>query len=399
MLDPIKELNFDIFSDEVRINPYPYYEALRTKRPIYWCEYNNAWIITRYNDALLLLNDPKVLHWGIKHPSPHHNNYFSQVLSKWFFAMDPRNRSSLRLYVAPLFTPNFLIPICEPLHKLAETILDDAELNGGIDVINDYAGPIVTTALRGLIGIPDDCADEFHRLVRGMIGQLFITVESSHISTDNIQAMELITFLRHLIDSNYNTKNNLIASLRKAQNDSCDISNDELIAFLALFLFAGYENMMNFLGNATCSLVAFPDQLTLLRQNAEITPTAVEELLRFDSPIQFMTVEMREEITLSGKTITRNQPILISIGSANRDSEHFADADILNLTRTHNDHLCFGRGPLTCIGARLARLESQIAIRSLARRMRRPSIQDPIRLRRDPNVLRGFDCLFLSFDG
>jgi cytochrome P450 len=144
------------------------------------------------------------------------------------------------------------------------------------------------------------------------------------------------------------------------------------------------------------ALVSAPDQLDLLRANPALIPDAVEELLRFDSPVQFMMLGLGEEVAVQGTTIPRGQPVLVGIGSANRDPARFVDPDRLDVTRSPNPHLSFGHGALKCIGAALARLEAGIAVGAVARHTRRPSIVGTPRRREGPPVLRGFESLVLA---
>jgi cytochrome P450 len=173
----------------------------------------------------------------------------------------------------------------------------------------------------------------------------------------------------------------------------------EALAFLLLFLFAGHENMMNFVGNAAYALIESPDQLELLRRTPALAGTAVNEILRFESPVQFLSISLAEAVTLGEWRIAAGDTVLVCIGSANRDEARFADPDRLDLTREDCAHLGFGFGPFTCIGAALARLQGEIAIAVLAPHMCRPSIRGRLQLRHSPPVLRGFVSLDMVLDG
>lgn len=395
-----EQLDLDLFSGEVRLNPYPHYRRLRTEAPVYWSPRNGTWVISRYHDAVRMLCDPGVCHWAVGAESPRGSNHFSRILSKWMTMMDPRTHSRLRKLTAPVFTRRSLSEISTHLQRVADRILDDAERTGALDVVGDFAEPVALAAIARVIGIPDGQVAEFRRLARGLIGQLFVTVESTHSPMDNPRASELVEFLRGLLArQGEKPANTLVAAMCEVQREDDTLDDDEILAFLILFLFAGQENMMNFIGNAAYALIESPRQLELLREDAALLPAAIEELLRFESPVQFMTVSVMDDVSLRGATIPCEDPVLICIGSANRDDERFTDPEQLDITRSDKGHLSFGHGPLKCIGATLARLEGRVLIGSLAQRIHRPTIRGPLRLRRNPPVLRGFESLVLAFDG
>jgi len=394
-----QQLDLDLFSAKVRENPYPFYQRLRTEKSLFWNAPNGAWVITRYHDAVQLLTHPQIHHWAVSASSVETPQHFPRILAKWMTMMDPRTHSCLRRLTAPIFTQKMLDGMSAYLRPLAEQILDDAQHQGMLDVVNDFADPIALAAIVRLFGIADTQANQFRHLARGMIGKLFVAVESTQSPAGSGQAADLIEFLAQLLaEKEDNPPNTLISALQAAQREDTTLTDEELVAFLILFLFAGQENIMNFIGNATYALVTEPEQLSRLREDAALLPNAIDELLRFESPIQFMTVVAMDDISIQGITIPRGDQVLICIGSANRDEARFVHAERLDITRTDKGHLSFGRGPLTCIGSILARLEGGIAIGSLVRRMRHPSLQGPLRLRRDPPVLRGFTSLKLTFD-
>lgn len=394
-----QQLDLDLFSTEVRKNPYPFYQRLRTEKSLFWNPPNGAWVVTRYRDAVQLLTHPQIHHWAVSASSLETPHHFPRILAKWMTMMDPRTHSCLRRLTAPIFTQKALDGMSAYLQPLAEQILDDAQHQGMLDVVNDFADPIALAAIARLFGVADTQANEFRHLARGMIGQLFGAVEGTQAPAGSGQAADLIEFLAQLLAVKQdNPPDTLISALQAAQREDATLTNEEMVAFLILFLFAGQENIMNFIGNATYALVAEPEQLSRLREDTALLPNAVEELLRYESPIQFMTVVAMDDISIQGITIPRGDQVLICIGSANRDEARFAHAERLDITRTDKGHLSLGRGPLTCIGSILARLEGSIAIGSLVRRMLHPSLQYPLQLRRDPPVLRGFVSLKLTFD-
>jgi cytochrome P450 len=381
----------------VRADPYPYYRLLREKAPVLWSPQSGCWIVSRYDDGVRLLGDPRVCHWAVSDEPRSGPEYFPQLLARWLTSMDPRTGARLRKLTTPVFLRPSLDTLGDRIHDLADRILDEAKARGALEVVEDLAGPIALATMANVMGVPDERAPEFKRLANGVVSNLVLAVEAVRRPRDPGQASTLVDFLRSLLDeARPGAPTTLVGAMREMRREDHTVDEDELVAFLLLFLFAGRENMMNFIGNAIHALVCAPDQLDLLRNAPALVPGAVEELLRFDSPVQFMMLKLNGDFAIRGTTIPRGQPVLLGIGSANRDEARFVDPDRLDVTRAANPHLSFGHGALKCVGAALARLEAGAAIGALARRTRRPAILGRPRLRTSPPVLRGFESLILA---
>ena len=378
----------DLFSAEVRRDPYPWYRRLRQEAPLYRSRRHDAWIVSRHDDAVALLTHPAVRHWA----EGAGDSGFAGIVARWMSMLDPRQQRQMRRLVAPIFAPRALEGLQAELAALAELLLDAAAPTGHIDVVGAYAEPIALAALARITGIPRQRALAFHQSMRGMAGRLLAAVGAP----DGTEAT-CIGLLHDLLSGPEPPPDSLLGVLHVLLRDGEVRDDAEAVAFLLLFLFAGHENMMNFIGNAAFALVAAPDQLALLREKPTLAASAVEELMRFESPVQFMSISLGEPVQVRDKLIPPGETVLVGIGSANRDEARFAHADRLDIARQDRGQLGFGHGPFTCIGATLARLQGTIAIPALARRMHRPAILGPLRLRRDPPVLRGFVSLDLAF--
>jgi hypothetical protein len=385
----------DLFGDAVRCDPYPTYRRLLDEAPIYRSDRLGAWVVSRYGDGAFLLRHPAVRHWadGVAEDD------FGRTVARWMTMLDPRQHRALRHLVAPLFSRRAVDALRAELSMLADRLAEGAAEAGHIDVVNGYAEPIALAAIARVIGIPDETTEEFYRAARSLAGRLAAAVGMARTASGDGPDGAAINFLRDLLGRDGDAPaGTLLAVLSEVHRDGELEDAAEALAFLLLFLFAGHENMMNSIGNAAFALVEAPDQLALLRSRPALVRQAIDELMRFESPVQFMSISLAEPVAVGGREIGAGDAIFLCIGAANRDGAQFADPDRLDIAREHRAHLGFGAGPFTCIGAALARLQGEIAIAALARHMRRPSIDGPLRLRREPPVLRGFVSLDLVLD-
>jgi cytochrome P450 len=375
-------------------DPYPHYRTHRETRPVHWSSAAQAWYVMRYDDALGLLAHPRVCHWSVADDSDG-AGYLSRTVARWLTAMDPRSGARLRRLTADVFAPAAAEAVGGRLRAIAEQAFDDARNRGYLDVVAHLAGPITLAAMAEILGVPPARVREFECATNGVAGSLLQLVEAHGLPCSE-RGSELTAFLANLLaDTRPVPVPSLLYAMRQMRDTDPAVDEDELVAFLLLFLFAGQENMTNFIGNAIHALVRAPEELERLRQAPALIPSAVEELLRYDSPVQFMMVRVDGDVVVQGTTIPRRQPVLVGIGSANRDGARFVDPDRLDLTRSPNPHLSFGHGVLKCVGATLARLEASVAVGLLARRWQRPSILAHRRRATTP-VLRGFESLVLA---
>ena len=391
--EPIDET--DLFSDAVRCDPYPHYRRLRRDAPLYRSPRLDAWVVTSHRDATVVLTHPAGRHWA----GNADDDGFTRTVGRWMSMLDPRQQRRMRRLVGPIFTPRAIAGLRAELYALADRLLDDAAPSGGLDVVTGYAEPIALAGIARIIGVPAAQAPTFHATAPSLTGSLLAAIQTDGTATGDKAEPAGIELLSDLLAERGDPpSDSLLAVLRQLDRDGELRDQTEALAFLLLFLFAGHENMMNFIGNATYALVDAPDRLAELRRTSSLDASAVDELLRFDSPVQFMTVSLADAVTLRDQRIPVGETILVGIGAANRDEDRFPNPDRLDFTRQDRGHLTFGQGPFACIGAALARLEGEVALGALVRRMSRPAIRGPLRLRRDPPVLRGFVSLDLAFD-
>jgi cytochrome P450 PksS len=308
--------------------------------------------------------------------------------------LDAPDHTRLRALVHKAFTPRRIEQMEERIQKLAEELLEIVQGRGKMDLIRDYALPIPTTIIAEMLGVPVADRHRFQRWSR--------TIVASNPSGWGMlkaipNAMAFVRYIRKLIETRRaDPQDDLISALVQAEESGDQLSEDELLAMIFILLVAGHETTVNLIGNGMLALLEHPDQLEKLRDDPGLIQLAVEELLRYASPVETATERYaREDVTIAGVTIPRGAMVFAVIASANRDDRQFESPDSLDIARQPNRHLAFGQGAHYCVGAPLARLEGQIAIHTLLRRCKDVRLAAPpasLRWRRGL-TLRGLEAL------
>jgi cytochrome P450 len=372
---------------------------MRERDPVHWSSLG-AWIVTRYSDAQGLLHDSRLEHWKLDRDSLQREpRYFDHVLAAWLDLMDPRRHARLRADVSYILSPQAVAALRPEVEHLARRLLQQAEASGGLDAIGDFAEPLTLAVIGRLLGVPASDRERFKQLAHSMIGRLLGAIAlSDEAAPSDEAALNLSAYLRELVDSKRGEPGmDIVSAMLYAKRAGDDITVHDYAALAIFFLFAGHENMMNLIGNSVLALLGHPEQLAVLNAKPPLISGALEELLRYDSPVQMIRLTAAADVHLRDKTIRAGEAVLVCVGSANRDPERFAEPDRLDLVRSQNRHLSFGGGVLRCIGAPLARLEGQVAIAALAPRL--PFFQarlEAVTWRARPPVLRGPEALPLT---
>ena len=311
--------------------------------------------------------------------------------------LDPPDHTRLRTLVHKAFTPSLVAQMRERIQTLADELLTQIVHQGECDLIRDYALPLPMTIITEILGVPTRDRNKFHKWSKAVVSL------SSPTPTVRVipNVWMFLRYLRRFFERRRREpRDDLASALIRAEEAGDKLNRDELLAMVFLLLIAGHETTVNLIGNGMLALFEHPEAMNRLRQEPPRIKTAIEELLRYTSPV-FMSTERyaREDVTLHGITIPRGQMTLGVIGSANRDEKVFYNPDELDITREPNKHLSFGHGIHFCLGAPLARVEAEIAISTLLRRI--PELRlsvPPDTLRWRPSmILRGLDSLPISF--
>jgi cytochrome P450 len=368
----------DLTSPRFKANPYPLYARLRADSPVCPTRLPDgrvAWLVARYDDVAAALKDQRLAkdrrRVSMQHRVPF-ERFIGPMLRALQFNMldlDPPDHTRLRGLVHKAFTPRLIERLRERVQTLADRLLDDVAHSDRFDLVHGYALPIPATIIADLLGVPAADRGRFHRW-----SSRLVTITSGRDFLMAVPpALLFMRYLRRLFaQRRIEPRDDLITALVQAEEAGDHLSSDELLAMAFLLLVAGHETTVNLIANATLALLEQPDQLERLRREPELmqSATAVEELLRFTSPVQIATERYAvEEVELSGARIPYGALVLALIGSANHDEQQFTNPEKLDLSRSPNAHLAFGQGVHYCLGAPLARLEGQIAISTLIRRM------------------------------
>ena len=384
----------NIASPEHKANPFPFYARLRAESPVHRVVLPHkqpAWLVTRYDDVVRVLKDDRFAKSNSAANQPWVPG-FVKPLMRNMLDLDEPDHGRLRSLVSKAFTPGRVEQMRDRIQVLTADLLTAAAQRGQVDLIRDYALPIPTTIISELLGVPQEDQPKFHRWSKAIVSG----------NPSGWQMLKVIPyvwmflrFIRKLVRAKrVQPQNDLLTALVQAEEAGKQLSEDELVAMVFLLLVAGHETTVNLIGNGVLALLQNPDQLQRLRGDPSLVESAVEELLRYGSPLETATERYaREDVTIAGVTIPRGSLVFAVIASANRDEQHFTEPDRLDITREPNQHLSFGMGPHYCLGAPLARLEGQIAISTLLRRTTRLALANE-KLRWRPGlVLRGLESL------
>lgn len=367
-----------LFTPETLANPYPIYEYLRTTDPVHRDEADGRWIITRYADVVSVLRNPTASSargQALKVWLPPQFRQLAAMRDKSMINSDAPAHKRLRLLVSKAFTARAIEAMTGKIQNLVDGFLDEVQGHGRMDVIADLAYPLPVTVIAEMLGVPVEDRDRFKHwsdelsFIAGGAGSPAALRVADYRRVARSMT-ELTAYLDRIVaERRVHPRNDLLSALAQAEEAGDRLSTDELYANAVLLLVAGNETTTNLIGNGTLALLRHPDQLARLKADPSLLPTAIEELLRYDSPVQFTTRVLTEDETIGGKELKRGEMVLLGLGAANRDPEQFPEPDRLDIGRPDNKHLSFGLGTHFCLGAQLARLEVRIALETLLRRM------------------------------
>ena len=356
----------ELFSKNFTQNPYPAYAKIRENDPVYKMMFpdGQGWLITRYEDAIEILKDPRV----IKDFSKLYGGsmeYGSVFMHNMLFS-DPPDHKRLRGLVQKAFTPQMISGMRDRIQEITNELLDEATNKTKMNLINDFAFPLPIIVICEILGVPSADRDKFrvwsNSLIEGTNGE--------H-AADMFQHMnEFIQYLREWFEKvRNNPGNDLISQLIMAEEGGDQLTEREIYGVVSLLIIAGHETTVNLIGNSILALLEHPDQLNLLKSQPELIHSVIEESLRFNGPVEFSTSRWAsEDMEFNGKLIRKGELMIIALNSANHDPDQFNDPEIFDITREKSPHLAFGKGIHLCLGAPLARLEGEIAIKSLIER-------------------------------
>jgi pimeloyl-[acyl-carrier protein] synthase len=393
-----------LLNPEVLADPYVLYRALREHDPVHWDPYMHAWVVTGYPEVVAVLMNysadrtpPLELlsQLGLSLLKP-----FAQVMLQQMLFMDGAAHARLRSICASAFTPRRVEELRQAIESIADTLIDKVIASGRMEMLTDFANPFPAIVTAKMLGVP---AEDHQQLGAWVIDLAEVLGNFQHHPdrvAEIVQSLEdFKTYVAaRMDDQRRHPTTGLIHSLMTAEVDGHRLSDDEIIANTIITAIGGHETTTNLIASGFLTLLRNPECLDQLRNHPEIVGSAVEELLRFESPVQHTARIAPADVQLGGKTILKGSRVVAVLAAANRDPNRFPDPDRLDLLRTDNRHLAFGWAAHFCFGAPLARMEAQIAFTKLMRRLSSPALLEKTLNWRGNAGLRGLTSLNISFD-
>jgi unspecific monooxygenase len=401
------ELLFNPFDAGFRRDPYSVYRRLRTEQPMHQSPLGFM-TLSRYADCVTMLRHPAVSNDFRKAPN------FREEIEKQgldaddelmrtrpFLFIDPPDHTRLRGLVNKAFTPRVVEELRPRIERLVHGLIDDAAKRGSLEVIEDLAYPLPVTVICEMLGVPTEDHERFRAWSKLAARSLDpdITLPPEELAKREQAFQAFSEFFTDLIAKRRAApRDDLISALIAAEDEGKKLTEEELRTTLILLLIAGHETTVNLIGNGALALLRHPEQASLLRENPSMIKTAVEELLRYDPPVQLTSRLALEDIPVTDGIVPAGQNPVLLIGAANRDPDQFPDPDRLDITREDNRHIAFGMGIHFCLGAPLARVEGQIALLALTQRVQGAALAVEEPEYKENITLRGLAALPVRYD-
>ncbi|HVF26381.1 MAG TPA: cytochrome P450 [Anaerolineales bacterium] len=426
----------NLLREEVRADPYPFYAELRSQDPVHWDEEMGFWVLTRYADIASVYNDDRFsraqgLMRGFQRLPENEQRIAEPVyhsFSKTMFYADPPYHTHLRGLMNNAFTPRRVEQLRPYIQRVVDDLLDVVQAKGQMDLIHDLAYPLPVMVIAELLGLPSQDRQRFKGWSDDLFAILGTVRHAPHLmerAAHSLEQMkEYITALSH--ERREQPRDDLLSALtsvvdedkasacphhasgtgtsphsgeRRAgeQSATAHLTQEELVANINILLSTGHETTTHLIGNGVLALLQNPDQLQKLRQQPRLISSAIDEMMRYENPVQITYRSAVEDVEMGGRQIRKGDLVNSILGSANRDLEKYTDPDRFDITRDEGRHLNFGLGIHFCIGASLVRLEAEIAFLTILRRF--PQLQlatEKLDWQEHP-IFRGLKSLPLSF--
>ena len=362
---------YHLLDPEVLADPYPLYRRLRTEDPVHWDPYLHAWVVTRYADVVDVFqrfsakrtpSPEKLAALGMERLAP-----IASVMVRQMLFLDPPEHTRVRHLAAAAFTPRRVERMRSRIFEIAEELVEAAAGKGEIDVLEDLANPLPAIVTAEIFGVP---VGDYRRLkswsenFAEMLGNFQHNPGRAAGVLRSVEAMT--AYFREAVRRQATEpREGLVNALATAEVGGDHLSEDEVVANIIVTMVGGLETTTNLIGNGMLSLLRHPVEMERLREDPALMPSAIEELLRYESPSQHTARLAPDDVELGGRTIKRNQAVIAVMGAANRDPDRFSDPDRLDLERRDNRHVAFAWAGHFCFGAPLARIEGEAALTTL----------------------------------
>ena len=381
-------VSYNPISAKTRAYPFDKYEELRRKDPVHRLRTINAWVLTQYEDTNAVLRDH----------ARFSRDYGGKSAYRSMLDTDPPDHTRLRTLVSKAFTPRSVADLAPRIQQIVDDLLDATEGRDRFDLIDSFAYPLPVIVIAEMLGVPSGDIEVFKSWSNDIALSVEPTVSDEQQRRIDESGEKLYDYFEGIIEQRRREpRDDMITALIAAEDEGDRLTHEELLATLLLLLVAGNETTRNLIGNGTLALMRNPDQLARLRSEPDLLDSAINEMLRYDSPVQLDGRMAVEEIEIGGKRIKPGQRAICLLGAANRDPSVFTNPDVFDIGRQEASHIAFGRGIHYCLGAPLAVLEGRVAFSSLLKRF------SSIKLLSEPEyreqvVLRGVKELWIEVE-
>ncbi len=381
---------YDPLSQQLRADPYAVYEELRRKDPVHWMRLAGSWVLVNYRDVDMVLRDHR--RFGNDGRDFGYLPYISML------DLDPPEHTRIRGLVAHGFTPRSVSALESRVQQTVDRLLDDLDGRARFDLIRDFAFPLPVIVIAEMLGVPPEDREQFNEWSNVVALTVDPLLNTAQVRQVRQTVEEMFTYFENVAaDRREHPRDDLVSVLANAEEDGERLSREDLLINLVLVLAAGNETTRNLIGNGSFALLRNPAELQRLRDNPALLDSAIDELLRYDSPVQLDGRIARERLEIGGKRISAGQRVICLLGAANRDPEVFPSPAVLDIGRSAANHVAFGRGIHYCLGSPLARLEARVAFTALLRRFKSLRLADEPRYRNQV-TLRGLDELWVEVE-
>jgi cytochrome P450 len=394
---------YHLLDPDVLANPYPLFRRLRTEAPVQWDAFLHTWVVTRYVDVLEVLHTfsadrthtpEKLRSLGLSEISP-----LAQLMVKQMLFMDPPAHTRLRSLASQAFSPARVAVLRSHIREIVNRLLDSVQNNGQMDIISDLGEPLPAIVTAEMLGVPPSDRQQLKAWSADfaeMLGNFQHNPEHAPRMLRTVQ--DMTAYFRDTIRRQKDIpQDGLVHSLMTAEVNGDRLSEEEVVANSIVTMVGGLETTTNLIGNGVLTLLRNPQELQRLRDDPSLVPSAVEEMLRYESPSQHTGRLAPEDVELGGKLIRKGQAVMAVMAAANRDPERFPDPDRFDVSRTENRHLAFGYAAHFCFGAALARVEGQEVFEAIIRRLPDLQLQPGPLVWRNNLGLRGLTALPVKF--
>ena len=393
---------FHLLDPDVLADPYPLYHRLRSECPVFWDPYMHAWVVTRYPDVVRILRDFSAER--IRTPEQltamdlSELNPMARIMVKQMLFMDPPGHKRIRTLASAAFTPQRVEALRSHIRDIVRDLLTKVKGKGRMDVMADLAEPLPCIVTAEMFGVPVEDHQQLKVWSQDFAEMLGNFEHNADCIPRILKSTEDVTaYFRAAMRKENLRPDGLVSSLMNAEVEGDRLTEEEVIANCIVTLIGGQETTTNLITSGTLTLLRNPGELEKLRGNLSLIPSAVEELLRYESPVQHTARLAPEDTILDGKQVWKRQAVIAVMAAANRDPDRFPDPDRLDITREDNRHLAFGWGAHFCFGAPLARMEAQVAFEEMLQWFPNWSLEPVPQVWRANLGIRGLTSLQVNF--